>query len=95
MEFLKELNNQGITIIMITHDMHLMLEYTPRAIVVVNGTIIKDDSASSVLCDKELVDKSSLKETSLFELAKLCNIDDPVKFTDCFVYSDKKERKHE
>ena len=95
MEFLKELNNQGITIIMITHDMHLMLEYTPRAIVVVNGTIIKDDSASSVLCDKELVDKASLKETSLFELAKLCNIDDPVKFTDCFVYSDKKERKHE
>ena len=95
MEFLKELNEQGITIIMITHDMHLMLEYTPRAVVVVDGKIIKDDSASSVLCDKELVDKASLKETSLFDLAKKCNIDDPVKFTDCFVYSDKKERNHE
>ena len=95
MEFLKELNKQGITIIMITHDMHLMLEYTPRAVVVVDGTIIKDDSASSVLCDGDLVDKASLKETSLFDLAKKCNIDDPVKFTDCFVYSDKKERNHE
>ena len=95
MEFLKELNEQGITIIMITHDMHLMLEYTPRAVVVVEGKIIKDDSASSVLCDKELVDKASLKETSLFDLAKKCNLDDPVKFTDCFVYSDKKERNHE
>ena len=95
MEFLKELNKQGITIIMITHDMHLMLEYTPRAVVVVDGNIIKDDSASSVLCDGDLVDKASLKETSLFDLAKKCNIDDPVKFTDCFVYSDKKERNHE
>lgn len=95
MEFLRELNNQGITIIMITHDMHLMLEYTPRAIVVVKGKVVKDDSASAVLCNKELVESSSLKETSLFELATICHIDDPVKFTDCFVSTDKEVRSHE
>ena len=95
MEFLRELNNQGITIIMITHDMHLMLEYTPRAIVVVKGKVVKDDSASAVLCNKELVESSSLKETSLFELATICHIDDTVKFTDCFVSTDKEVRSHE
>jgi len=37
MEFLVELNRQGYTILMVTHDMHLMLEYTPRAIVFPKG----------------------------------------------------------
>ena len=95
MEFLRKLNNEGITIIMITHDMHLMLEYTPRAIVVVKGNVIEDNSASAVLCNNELVEKASLKVTSLFELANKCHIDDPVKFTDCFVSNDKEVRSHE
>ena len=92
MEFLRELNNKGITIIMITHDMHLMLEYTKRALVFTNGCLIADKSCSEVLCDKELVDKAALKETSLFELANKCNINDPVSFVDCFIASDEKVR---
>ena len=92
MDFLRELNNKGITIIMITHDMHLMLEYTKRALVFTNGCLIADKSCSEVLCDKELVDKAALKETSLFELANKCNINDPVSFVDCFIASDEKVR---
>jgi len=94
MEFLRSLNDKGITIIMITHDMHLMLEYTSRAIVVVDGRIVSDKSSSEVLCDGQLVDTASLKETSLFDLAKLCNIDDPVAFTDCFINYDREVREH-
>ena len=85
MEFLKDLNKQGITIIMITHDMHLMLEYTKRALVLVDGKLLADKSSSAVLCDQELVSNSALKETSLFTLASKCQIDDPVSFTDCFI----------
>ena len=94
MEFLKELNEQGITIIMVTHDMHLMLEYTDRSIVFTDGRIIADKSGSAVLCDPDLVKKAALKETSLFRIATLADIEDPVDFVDCFIHYDRKERQH-
>lgn len=68
MEFLRGLNAQGVTVVMITHDMHLMLEYTPRALVFSEGRLIADRSAAAVLCDPELVERAALKETSLFTL---------------------------
>ncbi len=92
MEFLVELNKQGKTIIMVTHDMHLMLEYTNRSLLFANGRLIADTSGSSILCDPELVKRGSLKETSLFNLAKMADIDDPVSFVDCFIACDRKER---
>ncbi len=94
MEFLKDLNAQGITIIMITHDMHLMLEYTDRSLVFTDGRIVADDSGSAVLCDEELVKKAALKETSLFNVALDCGIKDPVDFVDCFIDYDRREREH-
>lgn len=94
MEFLKKLNENGITIIMITHDMHLMLEYTTRGLIIVNGELISDKLTSEILCDKELVEKAYLKETSLFTLANKCHIDDPVAFTDCFIHYDRMVRDH-
>ena len=92
MDFLKNINDQGITVIMITHDMHLMLEYTRRALVFTDGRLVADQKCSEVLCDKKLVDESALKETSLFELANKCKINDPVAFVDCFIAYDEKVR---
>ncbi len=92
MEFLKTINKNGVTVIMITHDMHLMLEYTSRGIVVVNGKVLSDKSSSEILCDSELVKEAALKETSLFTLANKCHIDDPVSFVDCFIIYDRKVR---
>jgi len=94
MEFLCELNRKGITIIMITHDMHLMLEYTTRSLVFYDGRLQADKSGSAVLCDEDLVNKASLKETSLFKIATDVGINDPVSFVDCFIDYDKKERSH-
>ena len=94
MEFLKELNRKGITIIMVTHDMHLMLEYTDRSIVFTDGRIIADKSGSAVLCDPDLVEKAALKETSLFRIATMAGIDDPVDFVDCFIHYDREVRQH-
>ncbi len=94
MEFLKQLNSKGITIIIVTHDMHLMLEYTDRSIVFTDGRIIADKSGSAVLCDPDLIKKAALKETSLFKIATEAEIDDPVDFVDCFIHCDRKERQH-
>ena len=74
MEFLRKLNERGVTVVMITHDMHLMLEYTPRALVFSDGQLIADRRASEVLCDPELIERAALKETSLFHSGKsLCD----------------------
>ena len=85
MEFLKSLNDRGITIVMITHDMHLMLEYADRSIVFNGGRIIADKSCAQVLTDTDIVDKASLKETSLYHLAGLCGISDGTAFVQGFI----------
>ena len=92
MEFLKELNQKGVTIIMITHDMHLMLEYTNRAIVLSNGIKLADDIAANVLTDEEVINKANLKETSLYELAIKANLDNPRMFVKKFIDYDRRIR---
>ena len=91
MEFLKELNRHGYTILMITHDMHLMLEYTPRAIVFSEGRMLADTTAAHVLNDPDLVRAANLKETSLYTLSLACGIDEPQTFTECFIGYEQKE----
>ena len=71
MEFLRGLNARGVTVVMITHDMHLMLEYTRRALVFCDGRLIADRTAAAVLCDPALVEQAALKETSLYTLANV------------------------
>jgi energy-coupling factor transport system ATP-binding protein len=85
MRFLKQINDIGVTVIMITHDMHLMLEYTRRSIVIDGGRIIADTDSSEVLTSPELVDRASLKETSLFHLAERVGIGDPKSLVDRFI----------
>ena len=92
MEFLKELNQKGVTIIMITHDMHLMLEYTNRAIVLSDGIKLADDIAANVLTDEEVINKANLKETSLYELAVKANLDNPRMFVKKFIDYDRRIR---
>ena len=89
MEFLKSLNERGITILMITHDMHLMLEYTTRALVITNGEVIGDDSTWNVLTNHELIEKAHLKKTSLYDLANKIGDLSPVDFVCKFIASDK------
>lgn len=92
MEFLKELNERGITIIMITHDMHLMLEYTTRALVITDGELVGDDRTWHVLTNDELIKTAHLKRTSLYELANRIGDLPPVEFICKFISSDKAVR---
>lgn len=92
MHFLEELNQTGVTIVMITHDMHLMLEYTERALVVSEGLILADTAPVSVLTNPELIAKAQLKETSLFTFAKQIGLANPLEFVQTFIRYDRQVR---
>ena len=92
MEFLRGLNDRGVTVVMITHDMHLMLEYTRRALVFCDGRLIADRTAAAVLCDPALVEQAALKETSLYTLANRCGIAPAQEFVERFIEQDREVR---
>lgn len=85
MEFLKSLNSEGVTIIMITHDMHLMLEYTPHAIVISDGQKIGDATSAEILTNETITEQANLKITSLYELAVACGVEYPEGFVQNFI----------
>ena len=92
MEFLRGLNARGVTVVMITHDMHLMLEYTRRALVFCDGRLIADRTAAAVLCAPALVEQAALKETSLYTLANRCGIAPAQEFVERFIEQDREVR---
>lgn len=92
MEFLRTINAMGITIILITHDMHLMLEYCSRAVVLSDSRKIADMTCEGVLTDASVVEKANLKETSLSRLASVCSIGDGQDFIRRFIAADREAR---
>ncbi|MBE1554320.1 energy-coupling factor ABC transporter ATP-binding protein [Sporosarcina limicola] len=95
MTFLESLQTQGITIILITHDMHLMTEYTKRAIVLSGGQIIADDSPAKILANTELIERANLKQSSLHALATTLHITDHERFVEKFIQFDREVRLNE
>jgi len=93
MEFLNELHGRGITVVMITHDMHLMLEYAQRAVVFSGGQVIADDTSANILTNPEIIGRANLKETSLYDLSLLCGIGDPNVFVQHFIDFEKEEKR--
>lgn len=94
MEFLRKLNREfGITIIMITHDMHLMLEYTDKTIVISDGQVLATGKSTDILTNEEITSAASLKKTSLYELAKKCGIENASEFADKFIHFEQENRR--
>jgi len=93
MEFLMGLNrDRGISLILITHDMHLMLEYTTRAVVLSEGLCVADREPFEVLTDDAIIEKASLKRTSLYELALNAGLPDPRGFVARYIAFDREKR---
>lgn len=84
MTFLDSLQQQGHTIVMITHDMQLMLEYSDRCLVVVDGAIIADDNPVAILNQQDLLKAANLKQTSLYTLGQKLSCD-PVDVTEYYI----------
>lgn len=94
MEFLRSLSSLDITVVMITHDMHLMLEYAGRAVVFSQGQIIADDTSANILTNPDIIQRASLKETSLYDLALMCGAEAPNRFVQHFIDFDREARTH-
>ena len=92
MSFLETLNKDfGITILFITHDMHLAIEYTNRAIVFSEGKCIGDDSVYKILANNNIIEKANLKQTSLYTLATRVGMD-PEKFINSFIETERSKK---
>ena len=93
MEFLRRINREtGVTILMITHDMHLMLEYTDRAIVIADGHLITDSTPAKVLTNQSICEQADLKATSLYPLALRCGLEDPSALCERFISYERAHR---
>lgn len=88
MNFLRQLNEKGKTIMIVTHDMHLMLEYSKRSLAFAQGKLIADTTPIKLLTNTDLVERASLKRTSLFELAKHYDLADPNAFVQAYIDSE-------
>ncbi|AVK61623.1 heme ABC transporter ATP-binding protein [Lactobacillus sp. CBA3605] len=92
MTFLTTLNQQQhLTIMLITHDMHLMLEYTDRTLVLGHGKIIKDAAPADVLTDTAIIKTAGLAKTSLYTLAAQHQLN-PTEFVAKFVQAEREAR---
>lgn len=92
MDFLLELNKQGLLIVLITHDMHLALEYTNKTAVLSQGKIIAYEPCSAVLTNPELCKEAHLKMTSLYHLAQISHIKKAQDLVEAFIACDKSMR---
>lgn len=95
MNFLKHLNIMGKTIIIITHDMHLMLEYTSRSLAFAKGKLIADTTPIELLTNQDLIKKASLKRTSLYDLAHHYHLPNPNKFVQAYINFEQQNWKDE
>lgn len=85
MEFIHKLNkNYNLTILMISHDMHLIQEYTQRSLVFAETGLLADTSPKTLFSDVDLLEKASLAETSLSKLARAIDYD-PEEFIEKFI----------
>lgn len=92
MSFLQSIHRQGVTVLLVTHDIHLMMEYTKRAIVMTEGKVVADATPVLILVSPDIIEKASLKETSLYTFAKHLDMKDPYAFTEKFIHYDRVAR---
>ncbi|MEM2431491.1 MAG: ATP-binding cassette domain-containing protein [Candidatus Bathyarchaeia archaeon] len=59
-QFIIQMNQQGKTVIIVTHDIEFVVECEPRVVLMANGKIIADGEAKKILTDPELINRSSL-----------------------------------
>ncbi|WP_314590257.1 ABC transporter ATP-binding protein [Paenibacillus terrigena] len=95
MAFISKLSQTGLSFIFITHDMHLALEYTDRAVVLSGGEVIASDRVASVLTNAEVIERANLKETSLSMLSRMIGLPSAEGFVQHFINYEKKVKHHE
>jgi energy-coupling factor transport system ATP-binding protein len=80
MELINNLRREGITVVMITHDMRLVDAHIDRAIVMASGEKIFDGTPGELFSSPEAVERASLRPTGLRRLVeelRRCNVEVP------------------
>ncbi len=96
LSFIEKLNRElGITVMIISHDMHLVLEYTTRSIVIADSKLIADAPMTEVFSSPALLDQANLATTSLYELATELGIENTNDFMQHFIDVEKARRESE
>lgn len=96
MRFIEGLNrHQGITILIITHDMHLIQEYTNRTIVFHDGQVVGDMRPAAVLTDENLMAQAHLAPTSLYDLGQAVAKIETTDFIDRFIQYERQTKRVE
>ncbi len=72
MNLIKKYNEEGNTVIVVTHDMDLVLNYASKVIVMDEGKLIKETTPSQLFIETDL-SKYSLEEPAVFKLIKILN----------------------
>ena len=93
MEFIRKINKEyDLTILMISHDMHLIEEYTDRALVIGDKKILADTTPAELFSQSELIDRANLAETSLFKLGQRLKSMDTLDFIETFIGYERSKR---
>lgn len=93
MEFIRKLNKEfGLTILMISHDMHLIEEYTDRSVVVCDKKILADMTPARLFSSEDLIDQANLSQTSLYKLGKQLKKLSPLDFIEGFIAYERRKR---
>ncbi|RDX38866.1 ABC transporter ATP-binding protein [Vibrio campbellii] len=96
LSFIEKLNRElGVTVMIISHDMHLVLEYTTRSIVIADSKLIADAPMTEVFSSPALLDQANLATTSLYELATELGIENTNDFMQHFIDVEKARRERE
>ncbi len=67
-KLLKELNDEGITIIISTHEVDLVPNYAKRVFVLVDGLLIAEGTPKEIFAQPEILDKANLEVPIVTEL---------------------------
>ncbi len=65
LRLLQDLNREGTTIVVVTHDMQLVAEYAERTVVVDGGRIVADGSTTEIFTDDALLQRTGLRRPPL------------------------------
>jgi len=74
MDLAKELNKEGKTVIIISHDMNLIAEYCDRVVVMWNGKILIEGTTREVFSKPQVLAQSSLKPPQITQLAQILGL---------------------
>lgn len=69
MDYVKELNQKGVTVLMVTHDMEIALDYASRVVLMHDGRVVADGKPEEIFYDEAAMAAASLLPPQIIGLS--------------------------